>query len=73
MARARHYNVQVFRSGRKIYTAWPAKPQLKLKARWRYQGRLYRLRPGIYTWIVWPNVGGRYVKMLGQSSFKIVK
>ena len=29
--------------------------------------------PGTYTWIVWPNVGGRYVKMLGQSSFKIVK
>ena len=26
-----------------------------------------------YTWIVWPNVGGRYVKMLGQSRFKIVK
>ena len=44
MARARHYNVQLFRSGRKIYTAWPAKPQLKLKARWKYQGRTYRLQ-----------------------------
>ncbi len=64
----------MFRNGRKVFSAWPRKPQLKLKARWKFQGRTYRMKPGTYTWIVWPAVSAtRYGKMLGQSSFKIVK
>jgi hypothetical protein len=72
--KADHYNAQVYRNGRKIFSAWPRKPQLKLKASWRFNGRTYRMRPGVYTWIVWPAVSPtRYGKMLGQSSFRIVK
>ncbi len=73
VARARHYNVQLFRNGRKIYTSWPTRPRLQLKARWKYNGRMYRMTPGSYTWIVWPNVRGKYTKALGQSSFRVVK
>jgi large repetitive protein len=71
--RARHYNVQLFRNGRKILSSWPTRPRLRLKAQWRFNGRTYRLRPASYTWIVWPNVGGRYGRALGQSSFRIVR
>jgi hypothetical protein len=34
---------------------------------------MYRMTPGVYTWIVWPYVRGRYQRALGQSSFRIVR
>jgi hypothetical protein len=77
VARARFYNVQLYRKGRKIFSAWPTRPRLKLRASWKFQGKTYRMTPGTYTWVVWPAYGKpskpRYGKMLGQKSFKIVK
>jgi hypothetical protein len=73
---ARFYNLQVYRSGRKILSVWPLKARYKLGKRWKYAGRTYRLRAGAYTWVVWPAYGKlkvpRYGKMLGQSTFRYI-
>ena len=36
---ARYYNVQLFRNGRQILSAWPKRPELRLRERWRFGGR----------------------------------
>jgi RTX calcium-binding nonapeptide repeat (4 copies) len=51
---ARSYNVQLWRGNRKLLSRWPLRPRLQLHARWRYNGRWYRLRPARYRWYVWP-------------------
>jgi hypothetical protein len=75
-ARARFYNVQLYRKGRKILSSWPVRPRLKLRAKWKYQGKTYRLKAGVYTWVVWPAYGTRpkprFGRMVGQSSFRMV-
>jgi len=69
---ASYYNVLVMR-GRKILSAWPARTSFRLPAKWRYKGRRYRLRPGVYRWYVFPGFGritaGRYGSLLGGSTF----
>jgi hypothetical protein len=76
VARAKFYNVQVHRNGRKVLSAWPTRPRYGLRASWRHEGRTFRLRPGTYTWFVWPAYGTkavpRYGKLLGRSSFRVV-
>jgi hypothetical protein len=73
---ARYYNVQLFRDGRKILSAWPKRAQLQLKAKWRFHGRRYRLKPGVYKWYVWPGKGPRaarkYGKRIGRRSFTVL-
>jgi HYR domain len=73
---ARFYNVQVYRSGRKVLTRWPSRPRLGLRRTWKHEGRTFRLRRGVYTWFVWPAFGTkaspRYGKLVGQSSFRVV-
>jgi hypothetical protein len=70
---ARYYNVQLFRKGRKILSAWPRKPQLQLKERWRFRGRRYKLVDGRYRWYAWPGEGPRsankYGDRIGGRSF----
>jgi hypothetical protein len=77
VARASYYNVQLWRNGRKILTAWPARTQLRVPSSWRYRGASYRLTPGRYRWYVWPGFGARsaarYGRLLGQSTFVIVR
>ncbi len=72
-ARARYYNVQLFRGGAKIFTAWPTRTRLQLRGRWKFNGRVRQLKPGTYRWYVWPGYGApaarRYGAVLGQSSF----
>jgi hypothetical protein len=74
--RARFYNVQLYRKGRKVLTTWPSRSRIQLRSRWIHQGNVYRLRPGAYTWVVWPAFGTRanprYGRMLGRSTFRIV-
>jgi len=69
---ARYYNVILIR-GRRIFTAWPLRARLRLPRAWRYHGRRYKLRPGTYSWYVWPGRGplsaGQYGKSLGGSTF----
>jgi hypothetical protein len=73
--RARYYNVQLFRNGRKILSVWPTKARYRLKRRWGYDGQRRRLEPGRYRWLVWPGYGRRsksdYGKMLGPTSFRV--
>jgi hypothetical protein len=71
---ASYYNLQLIR-GRKVLSAWPARANFRLPRAWSYQGRRYRLRPGVYRWYVWPGLGRRsanqYGKLLGSSSFVV--
>ena len=75
--KARYYNVQVFRNGRKVLSAWPKKTRLRLERTWTYQGMRFRLRPAHYCWRVWPGLGKRskhrYGKLLGSSCFRIAR
>ena len=73
---ATYYNVQLIR-GRKVLSAWPARPQLRLRRSWVYAGRRYRLSAGRYRWYVWPGVGprraGHYGRLVGGSSFVVTE
>jgi hypothetical protein len=73
--KARFYNVQVFRRGHKMLSAWPGRPRFQLHARWVFGGDEYRLRPGRYIWLVYPAFGTptnpRYGKLVGLSSFVV--
>jgi hypothetical protein len=70
----RYYNLQLIR-GRKVLSAWPTHPGFQLRRSWTYNGRRYRLRPGLYRWYVWPGKGrvsaGRYGRLLGSSTFVV--
>jgi hypothetical protein len=72
-ANARFFNVQVYRKGHKVLSVWPTRPRFRLHRSWTFAGREYRLKPGAYTWLVWPAFGSqakpRYGKLLGQSTF----
>jgi hypothetical protein len=76
VGKARYYNIQVFRRGRKILSAWPERPPRRLERRWTYRGTDYKLTEGRYCWHVWPGYGKRsahrYGKRLGVSCFHIV-
>ncbi len=72
---ARYYNVQLWLGGRAVASWWPARPQLKMPARWRFGGSPHTLQAGSYTWYVWPGRGarrhGRYWPLLGKSTFVV--
>jgi hypothetical protein len=74
--KARFYNAQVYRNGRKILSLWPSRASLKMTRSWQFGGHTFRLKPGVYTWYVWPGFGTlatpRFGKLLGQSSFRVV-
>lgn len=76
-ASATYYNVQLYRDGRKILTAWPRHAKLRLQTSWRYGGHSYALTPGRYRWYVWPGLGlpsaSRYGKLLGTRSFVVIR
>jgi hypothetical protein len=75
VARASYYNVQLFRNGKKILSAWPTKPQYQLHSRWRYRGKRHRLVHGTYRWLLWAGYGHRsqhrYGRLLGRRTFVI--
>ena len=74
---ASYFNVQLWRGGRKLLSAWPVASRLQLGRTWRYEGRARSLEPGVYTWFVWPGIGPRsaakYGPMLGKSTFVVVR
>ena len=89
VAEADYYNVQLFRdpgkaltgsfvtSAKKILSAWPKTTHFALKAKWKFQGRTYRLTKGTYRWFVWPGFGSRaqnnYGAVLGENVFTVRK
>jgi hypothetical protein len=76
-AEADYYNAQLMLGRVKVLSAWPTRPQLLLKKTWRFSGRKYTLKPGVYTWHVWPGYGARaavdYGELLGTRTFRIVR
>ena len=72
---ARYFNVQLYRSGVKILSVWPGAARLQLTSRWSYQKHAFTLKPGVYTWFVWPGLGPRadvrYGELIGKSSFVV--
>jgi hypothetical protein len=83
---ARYYNLQVFFGGTRVLTAaadakvlsvWPTRPTFVLKQKWTYLHKRYTLKPGVYTWYVWPGFGPRsaaeYGPLLGSSTFTVVR
>jgi large repetitive protein len=75
--RASYYNVQLFRGGRKILSAWPKKAHYRLKLRWTFRGERQRLTPGRYRWMVWPGFGRRsrpdFGERIVRSTFRVVR
>lgn len=75
--KASYYNVQVFRQGRKVLSAWPEPPQRRLERRWTFGGTHHKLTEGRYCWYVWPGYGNRsrhqYGKRLGASCFQVIR
>jgi hypothetical protein len=75
IARASYYNVQLFRGGRKVLSAWPRRARYHLRRAWSFGGRHHRLAPGRYRWYVWPGYGprarNRYGRLLGQRAFVV--
>jgi hypothetical protein len=73
---ARYYNVQLFRGGRKLLSAWPRLPRLQLRSTWRFGGATRALRPGRYRWYVWPGIGEprlrRFGPLVGRRQFTVV-
>lgn len=72
---ASYYNVQLWRNGKKILTAWPSAPRFGLRSSWVYRRATIRLVPGTYRWYVWPGIGSRaaarYGKLLGSRTFVV--
>jgi hypothetical protein len=73
---ADYYNVQVFRGKRKVLSAWPTRPKLRLPEKWRYGGHKRGLKAGRrYRWFVWPGEGARdrneYGRLIGARTFVI--
>ena len=73
IARASYYNVQLFRNGKKILSAWPTKPHYQLHRVWSYAGKRHRLGKGTYRWLLWAGYGHRsqhrYGRLLGKRTF----
>jgi hypothetical protein len=65
-AKVKYYNLQLFRNGHKILSAWPTVAHYTLKPSWRYHGHTYKLTAGRYRWYVWPGYGPRAAHRYGK-------
>jgi hypothetical protein len=72
---AHYYNVQLFRGGRKVLSAWPGHARYRLRPAWRYRGRSHTLAAGVYRWYVWPGYGPRlrhrYGGLAARGRFRV--
>jgi hypothetical protein len=67
------YNIQIWRSGKKVLSKWPSGAGFRMPAKWSFTKRTYTLQPGYYRWYVWAFVGSRrhgHYKYVGTSSFR---
>ena len=75
VTKATYYNLQLFRDGKKILSAWTRHPKFRLAETWKYDGHAYRLTPGVYHWFVWPGydlpAANRYGKLVGSRTFVV--
>jgi hypothetical protein len=72
---ADYYNVQLFRNGKKVLSAWPITSSFHLPGSWTFAGKKVALRRGTYRWYVWPGHGARakakYGALVGGSTFRV--
>ncbi len=72
---ARYYNVQLFRGGTPVLSAWPLGASLQVPEAWTFGGRSHRLDPGRYRWFVWPGRGApearRYGRLIGGRTLVV--
>jgi len=72
---ATYYNVQLFRGGHKVLTAWPVTARFRLPRSWTFSGRRETLARGTYKWYVWPGHGARgaarYGDLIAGSTFRV--
>jgi hypothetical protein len=75
VAKARFYNLQLWRGNLKLLTTWVKKPKLALPLHWSMKGARHSLVDGSYRLYVWPAFGSRrdpqYGKLLGQVGFVV--
>jgi hypothetical protein len=75
VAKARFYNVQLWRGKKKLLTTWPKETKLRLRDTWTFGGRRQQLRPGKYQVYVWPAFGTlsrpQYGKLVGRVDFVV--
>jgi LysM repeat protein len=72
---AAFFNLQLWRDGRKILSAWPVRSAHRLPATWRYNGGRYSLRSDRYRVYVWAAFGSKphthYGPLLGWTEFRM--
>jgi hypothetical protein len=77
VAKAAYYNVQLWYARVKILSTWPKGPSFRVPLHWKFGGHSYSLRPGRYTWYVWPGFGKRvkhhFGARIGTSAFVVAK
>ena len=66
--KARYYNVQLWRSGVKVLSAWPTRNRLRLATAWTYAGRAQSLAAGRYVWYVGRASASRRASASGTCS-----
>jgi hypothetical protein len=75
VAKAAYYNVQLWYARVKILSKWPTGPSFRVPQHWKFGGHSYSLRPGRYTWYVWPGFGKRtkhhFGARIGTSAFVV--
>jgi xanthosine utilization system XapX-like protein len=67
---AKYYNLQLFRNGHKILSAWPTVPRYTLHAAWKYRGQRHRLVAGHYRWYAWAGYGARNRHHYGKTPIR---
>ena len=66
------YHVEFFRGDERVLSRDTTEPVLELGATWKHQGRVERLTPGSYRWLVWPvKAGGRSPRAIVQASLTV--
>ena len=74
-AHADYYNVQLYRNGLKVLSAWPTTNRYALLHAWAFAGQARSLSPGVYRWYVWPGYGPtrsrKFGALIGTSTFQV--
>ena len=77
VAKADYYNVQLYREGSKVLSAWPSTNRYALPAKWTFGGQRRSLSSGVYHWYVWPGYGTprsrKFGALLGTSTFVVTR
>jgi hypothetical protein len=75
VAKARFYNVQLWKGRKKLLTTWPSATRLRLGETWKFDGRTQRFHNGKYQLYVWPAFGTlakpQYGKLVGRVDFVV--